>query len=189
MKLHIGCGKRNLAGYMHYDIRKIDEHIDFVGQAEDLSQFGDESAEEIYACHLLEHFGRWKSDAVLKEWNRVLKKGGILRIAVPDFEAVVKEYTASHNLKNLMGLLYGGQDYEYNYHFEAFDFDYLKSKLLSNGFDCIKRYDWRQFLPGGYDDCSRAYLPHMDAEHGRLMSLNVMAVKKEHVCSMHADRE
>ena len=184
MKLHIGCGQRYLVGYKHYDIRKIDDHIDFVGRAEDLSQFEDETAEEIYACHLLEHFGRWKSDAALREWNRVLKTGGILRIAVPDFEAVVQEYAKHHNLAGLMGLLYGGQDYDYNYHYEAFDFKYLRDKLTDNGFSDVKRYDWEQFLPGGgYDDCSRAYLPHMDFEHGRLMSLNVVAVKRKHLIS------
>lgn len=76
MKLHIGCGERNLTGYKHYDIRKINKHIDYVGKAEDLSKFDDESVDEIYACHLLEHFGRWKVEEVLKEWNRVLVRGG-----------------------------------------------------------------------------------------------------------------
>lgn len=178
MKLHIGCGERNLTGYKHYDIRKINKHIDYVGKAEDLSKFDDESVDEIYACHLLEHFGRWKVEEVLKEWNRVLVRGGVLRIAVPDFEAVAQEYTENHNLEKLMGLLYGGQDYDYNYHYGTFDFTYLKEKLQKSGFGKIERYDWKDFLSEGYDDCSRAYLPHMDIEHGRLMSLNVVAVKE-----------
>lgn len=76
MKLHIGCGNRNLPGWKHYDIRKVDNHINYVGKAEDLSQFPDNSVEEIYACHLLEHFGRNEVDNVLKEWNRVLVRGG-----------------------------------------------------------------------------------------------------------------
>lgn len=58
MKLHIGCGEKNLIGWKHFDVRKIDEHIDYVGTADDLSQFSDNSIDEIYACHLLEHFGR-----------------------------------------------------------------------------------------------------------------------------------
>ena len=178
MKLHIGCGERNLVGYKHYDIRKIGEHIDYVGKAEALSQFKDETIDEIYACHLLEHFGRWEVDKVLKEWNRVLRVGGVLRIAVPDFEAVVQEYAENHDLDKLMGLLYGGQNYDYNYHYGTFDYAYLKTKLQNNGFGDVERYEWRNFLPEGYDDCSRAYLPHMDIEHGRLMSLNVIAKKR-----------
>ncbi len=76
MRLHIGCGTRNLPGWKHYDIRKLDEHIDYVGSADNLSMFEDNSIEEIYACHLLEHFGRHKIDGILKEWNRVLLSSG-----------------------------------------------------------------------------------------------------------------
>lgn len=73
--------------------------------------------------------------------------------------------------------MYGGQNYEFNFHYNTFDFVYLKNKLLACGFREVKRYDWKEFLPEGYDDYSRAYLPHMDFEHGRLMSLNVEAIK------------
>ena len=154
MKLHIGRGFRNLPGYKHFDIRKLDEHIDYVGSAQDLSQFPDGSIEEIYACHLLEHFGRNQVNEVLKEWYRVIcPGGGQIRIAVPDFGAVVEEYRNTHDLFPLLGLLYGGQDYDFNFHYVTFDLT-------------------------EYDDCSRAYLPHMDFENGRLMSLNVVARKR-----------
>lgn len=178
MKLHIGCGPRNLPGWKHFDIRKIDDHIDYVGSADDLSQFADNSIEEIYACHLLEHFDKHHVDKVLKEWSRVLMRGGVVRIAVPDFEAIVKEYYHNHDLNKVIGLLYGGQDYDYNFHYVTFDFDTLKEKLENAGFEKVERYDWHCFLPEGYDDYSRAYLPHMDFENGRLMSLNVTARKK-----------
>ena len=178
MKLHIGCGKRNLPGWKHFDIRKIDAHIDFVGKADDLSQFADDSIEEIYACHLLEHFGRHEVDKVLVEWNRVLVKSGVIHIAVPDFEAVMEYYSEEHNLQKILGFLYGGQDYAYNYHYMAFDYKYLKERLEAAGFEKIERYEWRDFLPEGYDDYSRSYQPHMDFEHGKLMSLNVAAMKK-----------
>lgn len=179
MKLHIGCGEKNLPGYKYFDIRKLDDHIDYVGNADDLSQFEDNSIDEIYACHLLEHFGRNEVDMVLKEWHRVIKPDGILRIAVPDFEAITDEYKKNHDLAMLLGLLYGGQNYEYNFHYCTFDFKNLKSRLEKVGFEDVQRYDWREFLPDGYDDFSRAYLPHMDFEHGRLMSLNVTAKKKK----------
>ncbi len=179
MKLHIGCGFRNLPGYKHFDIRKLDEHIDYVGSAQDLSQFPDGSIEEIYACHLLEHFGRNQVNEVLKEWYRVICPGnGQIRIAVPDFGAVVEEYRNTHDLFPLLGLLYGGQDYDFNFHYVTFDFDSLRKRLEDVGFVDVRRYDWKEFLPKEYDDCSRAYLPHMDFENGRLMSLNVVARKR-----------
>ena len=57
MKLHIGCGEKFLPGYKHLDVREY-PHIDYVTKADDLSMFADESIEEIYACHVLEHFPR-----------------------------------------------------------------------------------------------------------------------------------
>ena len=114
---------------------------------------------------------------VLKEWYRVLKFNGKLRIAVPDFNAIVEEYQSSHNLELIMGLLYGGQNYEYNYHYQAYDFNRIDMLLKQVGFSKVERYDWRDFLPKGYDDFSRAYIPHMDFGNGRLMSLNVIAIK------------
>ena len=179
MKLHLGCGDKNLDGYVHVDARKFD-HVEYVtDDLSNLSMFEDDSVDEIYACHLLEHFTRIEIDegTILKEWFRVLKKGGILRIAVPNFEAIVEEYLSSKNLDIVMGLLYGGQNYEYNFHYQAYDFNRLSRLLKKVGFSKIETYDWKDFLPEGYDDFSRAYIPHMDFENGRLMSLNIIAIK------------
>jgi hypothetical protein len=75
------------------------------------------------------------------------------------------------------GLLYGGQRDQYDFHKITFDFASLKAALELAGFKDVKRYNFNEFLPEGFDDWSRSYLPHMDFEHGRLMSLNVTAVK------------
>ena len=179
MKLHIGCGEKYLPGYKHIDIIKR-EHIDYVTDARDLYNIvneGGHCVEEIYACHVLEHFGRGEIDYVLYEWARVLKKGGVLRVAVPDFSAIAAEYARNGNLDAVLGLLYGGQNYEYNFHYQTYDLNRLKGLLEKAGFIDIKKYDWQSFLPPEYDDFSRAYLPHMDFESGRLMSLNVIAIK------------
>lgn len=177
MKLHIGCGMKYLPGYKHMDARKIGDHIDYVGDAGDLSMFEDNSIEEIYACHILEHISRREVDKVLMEWHRVISNGGKLRIAVPDFDAIVAFYNETHDLDKIMGLLYGGQDYEYNFHYGTFSFSFLERKLEQAGFKNVEVYSWQNFLPEGYDDFSRAYIPHMDFENGRLMSLNVLATK------------
>ncbi len=179
MKIHIGCGEKFLPGYTHVDARDF-PHVDYVTDKLDkLDMFQNDSADEIYACHVLEHFTRaeMKRGDLLQEWHRILKRGGILRIAVPDFEAIVAEYLATKNLETVMGLLYGGQNYEYNFHYQAYDFRRLEDLLKRSGFSDVERYDWREFLPEDYDDFSRAYLPHMDFDRGRLMSLNVIAKK------------
>jgi hypothetical protein len=49
--------------------------------------------------------------------------------------------------------------------------------LEKYGFHNVERYDWRDFLPSGFDDLSRAYIPHLSFNDGVLMSLNVKAVK------------
>ena len=176
MKLHIGCGVKFLPGYKHMDVIQH-PHIDFVGNADDLSFFSKSSLDEIYACHILEHFKRHEITNVLNEWHNKLQGGGTLRVSVPDFTAIVAEYSNSGSLDSVLGLLYGGQNYEYNFHYQTYDFNRLKRLLEEAGFVDIQRYDWKDFLPADYDDYSRAYLPHMDFENGRLMSLNIIARK------------
>src|SRR2546425_11062307 len=54
--------------------------------------FKDESAELVYACHVLEYFDRVEVVDVLREWHRVLAHGGVVRLAVPDFAALAEVY-------------------------------------------------------------------------------------------------
>lgn len=64
------------------------------------------------------------------------------------------------------------------YHKTVYDFDNIKKVLEEAGFRNIKRYDWRKTIHKDYDDYSQAYIPHMDKDHGILISLNVEAKKK-----------
>jgi len=176
MKLHLGCGKKFLPGYTHIDIIGY-EHVDYVSDISELSFIENNTVEEIYACHVLEHFKRNQIDKVLKEWYRILKNNGVLRISVPNFKAIVEQYQKTNNLTQLLGLLYGGQTYNYNYHHVVFDFKLLCEILTDNGFTEVVHYDWRNFLPKDYDDYSKAYIPHMDFENGKLMSLNISGKK------------
>ncbi len=47
--------------------------------------YKDESVDEIYASHVLEHFPYNKTQEVLNDWVRVLKPGGRIRIPVHYF--------------------------------------------------------------------------------------------------------
>lgn len=176
MKLHLGCGKRFIKGFIHIDAVEY-EHIDHVCSIDNLSFIPDNSCELIYTCHVLEHFKRKEVVRVIREWHRVLRVGGVLRLSVPDFEAIAKVYMESKDIGLVMGPLFGRQDYLYNIHYNVFDFKSLGSALSEAGFFDIKRYDWRTTEHSGIDDYSQAYIPHMDRENGTLISLNVESVK------------
>ena len=108
IKLHLGCGKKFIPGFIHIDLADY-PHIDYKRNISDLSMFEDNSVDLIYCCHAVEYFDREEVRNILKEWYRVLKKGGILRVAVPDFEAIVKVYLKYKDLnhRGILGPLYG----------------------------------------------------------------------------------
>ena len=89
--LNLGCGHR-----FHPDW----ENVDFVAvapgvRAHDLRQgipYPDESFDVVYHSHLLEHFPKKAAPLFLRECRRVLKRAGVLRIAVPDLEKIARAY-------------------------------------------------------------------------------------------------
>lgn len=174
--IHLGCGKKIIPGWVNVDILP---HCDSVvsDDVSTLETFEDNSADEIYACHVLEHFGRHKTHDVLSIWNKKLKPGGILRVSVPNFRAICDWYFISNNINDVLGLLVGGQKDEFDYHKVVFDFHSLANMLRQAGFEDIDYYDWNDLDHSYLDDYSQAYLPHMQKESGMLMSLNVIAKK------------
>lgn len=178
-KLHLGCGKKFIPGFIHVDALPF-PHVDVQGPVDDLKFAEDQTVSLIYACHVLEHFGRNDFQRVLAEWFRVLAPGGVLRLAVPDFEAAAKIYltgTLPRGLVDVMGLIVGGQKDEYDYHKVIFDKTFLTEHLHAVGFQTVREWDWRQTEHAHVDDFSQAYLPHMDKVNGTLVSLNLEAVR------------
>jgi predicted SAM-dependent methyltransferase len=173
IKLHLGCGTKHLDRYTNIDIRYL-PGVDEVNNIRFLRNYKENSVDEIYACHVLEHFGRWEYKEVLKRWFEILKPGGQLRLAVPNFKSICDHYNKTQDLNSLMGLLYGGQDYDENYHYVTFDFNTLSKDLKNIGFNKIELWDCEQYKE---DDFSKSYLPHMDKENGILMSLNILTTK------------
>lgn len=181
VKLHLGCGPKYISGFIHIDANPHD-HVDHVCGVDDLGHIADDSVDLIYACHVLEHFGRNEYQAVLKEWHRVLKPRGILRLSVPDFAKTVKVYVERNllidGMMTIMGSLVGGQRDEFDYHKIVFDQELLDKSLRNAGFETTSLWDWHDTEHAHIDDQSQAYLPHMNKENGVLMSLNMEAVKE-----------
>ena len=84
LKLNLGCGPHHLDGWLNIDSNP-GEDPDVVADVTDLSMFEDNSVEEIYASHILEHID--VRVPVLPEWARVLRPGGTITIIVPDIIA------------------------------------------------------------------------------------------------------
>lgn len=182
LKLNIGCGEKKIYGFINVDARE-DLKPDVVADVSKLNKtFND--VDLIYACHVLEHFPNkpsvfqpvtWKETLI--SWYKSLKIGGILRLSIPDFDAVCKHYLSTGNLQDLQALLYGGQKYDFDFHYHCWNFNTIQKDLLSIGFKDVKIYDWKKTEHFYVDDYSQAYLPHMDKTNGKLMSLNIEAVK------------
>ncbi len=178
VKLNLGCGKRDFgsdwihidgAEYPHLESQNI-ESLDYRNKSVDL----------IYASHVIEYFDRKEVLSVLKEWKRVLRIDGVLRIAVPDFYQMAKLYLVdSYDLEKFLGPLYGKMVMlkKTIYHKTVYDFNDLKELLEEVGFRNVKKYDWRETEHSEFDDHSQAYIPHMDKENGTLISLNVECLK------------
>lgn len=178
MKLHLGCGKRKINGYINIDIQPFPS-VDMVADVTNLP-FENNSADLIYSCSTIEHLPRkfWKK--TLSHWNNILKPGGFIYISTMDFRAATIEYLMEgRSLQDLLGLLIGGGKDETDFHQMIFDEEILSQGLLEAGFQNIERYRWQDFEPfvQDYDDFSRAYLPHKDFENGRLMMLNLKGEK------------
>ena len=174
-KLHIGAGRVHLPGFVNIDLFdnfQQDMYADLTRLPWDEGSFN-----LIYASHVLEHVHRKMVSVTLHHWYSMLKKGGVLRLAVPDFDAVVEHYRETRDIEEVMGLLYGGQTYPRNNHFIAFNHDSLSAYLKRAGFKIVRPWNWRKTEHSEHDDYSQCYLPHLDKANGRLMSLNLEATK------------
>lgn len=91
IKLHVGCGDNYFDGWINIDSdtnRKLDINLDLRQNL----PFEDNSIDYIYNEHFLEHLTVEEGQRVIKEFMRVLKPEGVLRIAMPDLEISIAEY-------------------------------------------------------------------------------------------------
>ena len=178
MKFNIGCGHRNFGKeWIHIDGENYD-HID----SSDIfiKDYQDNSAELIYASHLIEYFDRGEVVPLLKRWKNVLISNGVLRLAVPDFKVYSKLYSdKQYPLNSFLGPLYGKMPMgdKTIYHKTTYDYASLATLLKEIGMRNVKKYNWEETEHAQFDDHSQAYLPHMDKGNGELMSLNVECIK------------
>jgi predicted SAM-dependent methyltransferase len=93
--VNIGCGAHFDPRWINLDGEPLDSRVERHDCRESL-RFADGSVDAVYSSHLIEHLSPKFALRFLRESFRVLKAGGILRVATPDLEKLAFEY-----LKNL----------------------------------------------------------------------------------------
>lgn len=152
MKLNLGSGCCPIEGFVNLDGNKGDSIYPLIIS-------GNRPISEIRASHILEHFGHDESIEVLGHWIDCLKSGGILKIAVPDFDDLIRRYNLGEQL-NFEGIIMGGQTDELDYHKSIWTAS--KLRMIMEGFGLKDVQTWQSEIV----DC--ASYP---------FSLNLMGVK------------
>jgi len=139
VRIHVGCGKRVLDGWTNVDV----QHLSGAPRAPEIISdvrtipLPDGCADELMAIHLWEHFVRWECEAVIGEWRRLLKPGGLLVLELPDL------LKCARNLLELAGK--GGKPLQQMAMWGIFGDDTLKDHYMTH------RWGWwpaslREFL-------------------------------------------
>lgn len=94
VKLHVGCGTNYVSGWVNID-NNSDNNIGRLDLNWDMRRplpYDDGSVDFIYNEHFLEHLSAAEGKRALKDFMRVLRPGGVLRVAMPDLEDVIRKY-------------------------------------------------------------------------------------------------
>ena len=153
MKINLGCNDLKLDGFLNVDRDPVVKP-DVVADASCLP-FENESVDEIYAGHLLEHFAH--NENVLDEWNRVLKVGGKITVTVPDTEKALKLYAEGKiSLDLLNQVVFGANDRELQNHHQIFNREilllqmskYFRTEIIADSPHAFFKVEWQTIAVG-----------------------------------------
>ena len=91
MKLHIGCGDCYKENWINIDINSTIK-VDLLHDASKPFPYIDNSIDFIYNEHFIEHLSLEDGIKFINEMYRILKKGGVMRIACPDLDLIIDQY-------------------------------------------------------------------------------------------------
>jgi predicted SAM-dependent methyltransferase len=88
---NIGCGGTFHSAWDNFDLVPSTPDVKTLDLAGDIS-LPDNCYEAVYSSHVLEHLPRNLAPRTCGEFHRILKKGGIVRLVVPDLESIASNY-------------------------------------------------------------------------------------------------
>lgn len=89
--LNVGCGARFHPAWVNVDAVPASPEVRAIDVRAGLP-FGDREFAAVYSSHVLEHLAADEAAELLKQMYRVLAPGGVVRVVVPDLEAIAREY-------------------------------------------------------------------------------------------------
>lgn len=83
MKLNIGCGKKILDGYINLDLFPINSEVKKFDMYKIPYEWDDNSIDEILMEEVFEHICPMHAISIFREFYRILKKDGKIKILTP----------------------------------------------------------------------------------------------------------
>lgn len=133
LRLNLGCGHIALEGYVNVDSRDL-PGVDVIAPVDALPCEA-EGAHEVFSAHLIEHFPQEQvARDLLPYWISLLRPGGTFRAVVPDAGAMLAAYEQGDvTFEELREVLFGGQEYEGDFHFNMYTVESFSALLESAG--------------------------------------------------------
>lgn len=150
MRVNFGCGRRVLSGYYNIDAIRHpkaarDPELLFEMRFDNgklIEQFPleDGCADEVMSIHVIEHFHRYNTDAVIAEFKRLLKVGGKLVLECPNLEAACRNLLAGMDEQMTLWPIYGSpkEGNPFVAHLWGWTPKTMKELLASHGFSDIQ---------------------------------------------------
>ena len=153
MKINLGGGFQKMDGYTNVDICQTGV-TDIVHDIEKTLPFENNSVDEIYSSHSLEHCSMNAVPAMLKDWNRVLKENGKIHVIVPELEACLKNFLNASEEERWgyrIEYIFGGQDNQVGQqlHKSGFTVARLRKLVENAGF----QINSLTIIPNSCNDC------------------------------------
>ena len=150
IKIHVGCGGMRWQDYINVDLHPYSLSVHDRSRSgcvadvyADMRSLGlaDNSIDEVFTSHTIDHFNRWVALDMLTDWYRMFKPGGTLIIEVADFVRCILWLFHPLKKKRKLALdqFYGNQwdKIDFQTHRYLWSARELKTELMKIGYNNV----------------------------------------------------